>query len=128
MVHRINPSAALTFPAMSQAVQAGELLVISGQVALDEDGTLVGDGDPAAQAEQCFRNIERLLKLAGGSLRDVVKLSCFLADQSAYPAYAAAKRARFTTDAPAGTAVVVRALLDDRFLLEVEALAVVGAR
>jgi enamine deaminase RidA (YjgF/YER057c/UK114 family) len=117
----------MTFPGMSQAVRAGELIVLSGQVALDETGAVVGVGDPAAQAEQCFANIERLLELGGSSLRDVVKLTCFLADGAAYPAYAEAKRRRFAEDAPAGTAVVVQALLDDRFLLEVEAIAVVGS-
>jgi enamine deaminase RidA (YjgF/YER057c/UK114 family) len=127
MKRGINPSPALTFPAMSQAVRAGELLVLAGQVALDEDGNLVGPGDPVAQAEQCFRNIEQLLELGGASLRDVVKLTCFLSDKSVYPAYAAAKQTRFSSDAPAGTAVVVSALLDERFLLEVEAIAVIGS-
>jgi enamine deaminase RidA (YjgF/YER057c/UK114 family) len=67
-----------------------------------------------------------LLELGGFSLRDVVKLTCFLADQSAYAAYAQAKGRRFPDEAPAGTAVVVQALLDDRFLMEVEAIAVVA--
>lgn len=127
MTRGINQSPALTFPAMSQAVRAGNLVVLAGQVALDEEGELVGENDPAAQAEQCFSNIETLLERCGSSLRDVVKLTCFLTDKSAYAAYAAAKQARFTDDPPAGTAVVVRELLDDRFLMEVEALAMVGS-
>jgi enamine deaminase RidA (YjgF/YER057c/UK114 family) len=127
MQTHVNQSEALTFTGMSQAVQADELVVLSGQVALDETGKLVGEADPAAQAEQCFVNIERLLGLVGASIRDVVKLTCYLATRSAYPGYSAAKLRRFPDDGPAGTAVVVAALLDDRFLLEVEAVAVVGS-
>jgi enamine deaminase RidA (YjgF/YER057c/UK114 family) len=111
---------------MSQAVRAGDLIVLSGQVAFDDGGELVGPNDPAAQAEQCFVNIERLLELAGSSLADVVKLTCFLTDRASYPAYAAAKSRRFSDEGPAGTAVVVHQLLDERLLMEVEVIAVVS--
>jgi 2-iminobutanoate/2-iminopropanoate deaminase len=123
----INQNEALTFPGMSQAVRVGDVITLSGQVSFDESGDVVGVGDPAAQAEQCFRNIAALLEQAGSSLRDVVKLTCFVADQSAYPAYAQAKLHHFPGNGPAGTAVVVKALLDDRFLMEVEAIAVAGS-
>ncbi len=122
----INPNPALTFPAMSQAVLAAGILHVSGQVALDSQGGLVGEGDPDAQAEQCMTNLEAVLAAAGGGLADVVKLTCFLTDAATYPSYARAKAARFRIDPPAGTAVVVSALLDPRFLLEVEAVAVLG--
>jgi len=117
----INPNEALTFAGMSQAVRAGELVFIAGQVALDENAKLVGEGDPQLQAQQCLRNIEILAELAGGSLADVVRLTCYLADESAYAAYAAVKAALFPERPPATTAVIVTALLDPRFLLEVEA-------
>jgi enamine deaminase RidA (YjgF/YER057c/UK114 family) len=99
--------------------------VLSGQVALDESGKLVGEGDAAAQCEQIFRNIERLLGKAGASLDDVVLLTCYLADRDAFPAYSALKRRIFPDTAPAGTSVIVAGLLDPRFLLEVEVVAVV---
>ena len=123
----LNQGAGLTFPGMSQAVRAGNLVILSGQVALDESGAVVGLGDAEVQAERCFLNIEQLLQLAGASIHDVVKLTCYLADRSAYAAYAAAKLRRFPAVGPAGTAVVVSALLDDRLLMEVEAIAVIGS-
>jgi enamine deaminase RidA (YjgF/YER057c/UK114 family) len=126
MHSRINQSPAMTFPGMAQAVRVGDTIVLSGQVAFDETGALVGEGDAATQAEQCFVNIERLLEQAGASLADVVKLTCFLADVSAYAGYAEAKLRRFPAEGPAGTAVVVARLLDERLLMEVEAMAVVG--
>jgi len=127
MLQRLNQSRALTFSGLSQAVRAGDLVVLSGQVALDDEGELVGPGDASAQAAQVFRNIDRLLELAGASHSDVVKLTCYLTDAAAYPAYAQEKLERFPAAGPAGTALVVGALMDPRFLMEVEAIAVVHA-
>src|SRR5262245_31266293 len=56
----------------------GRLVVISGQVAQDEHGELVGPGDPAAQARQVFQNLGRCLAEAGASFSDVVKLGLFV--------------------------------------------------
>jgi 2-iminobutanoate/2-iminopropanoate deaminase len=126
----MNQSLALTFPAMSQGVRAGDLVFLGGQVALDDQGNLIGDGDPRGQAEQIFANIDALARLAGGSVRDIVRLTCYLSDRSVYPAYAKVKASVFGPDVqtpPAGTAVVVTELLDPRFLLEVEATLVISA-
>jgi enamine deaminase RidA (YjgF/YER057c/UK114 family) len=67
---------------------------------------------------------EALTRLAGGSVREVVRLTCYLSDRSVYPAYAKVKASVFRPDVqtpPAGTAVVVTELLDSGFLLEAEA-------
>ncbi|MDH6279856.1 RidA family protein [Prescottella agglutinans] len=114
----------LTFPGMSQAVRCGGLVVVSGQVALGHDGRVVS-GDPGAQAEQCFANLDAALRLAGVSSTDVVKLVCYLTDASYFGAYSAARKRRFGDLAPAGTTVVVAGLLDPMMLMEVEAWAVV---
>jgi reactive intermediate/imine deaminase len=116
----------LAFAGMSQAVRDGDLVVVSGQVALDSNGEVVGEGDWEAQAEQALANLEAALAAAGAAPADVVKLTCFLTDAAGYAAYAAAKNRRFEAAAPASTCVVVAALLDPRLLLEVEAIAVVG--
>jgi 2-iminobutanoate/2-iminopropanoate deaminase len=116
----------LSFAGMSQAVRHGDVVHVSGQVALDARAELVGEGDAAAQAEQVLANVEAALAAAGAGPADLVKLTCFLTDPAHYPAYAAAKQSRYGTVAPASTCVVVSALLDPRFLLEVEAVAVVS--
>jgi len=117
----------LAFAGMSQVVRDGDLVVVSGQVALDSNGEVVGEGDWEAQAEQALANLEAALAAAGATAADVVKLTCFLTDAAGYGAYAAAKNRRFEAAAPASTCVVVAALLDPRLLLEVEAIAVVGS-
>jgi enamine deaminase RidA (YjgF/YER057c/UK114 family) len=110
---------------MSQATRCGNVITLSGQVAFDEGGALVGDADAAAQSEQIFRNIERLLRKAGASLDDVALLRCYLTDARHFEAYAAVKRRYFASEPPAGTTVIVAGLLDPRLLLEVEAIAVI---
>lgn len=117
----------LSFAGMSQAVRHGDLVHVSGQVALAPGGELVGEGDAAAQAEQALANVEAALTAAGARAEDTIKLTCFLLDAADYPAYAKAKAERFGAAAPASTCVVVKELLDPRLLLEVEAVAVAGS-
>ncbi|MGF7124732.1 RidA family protein [Rhodococcus sp. TAF43] len=114
----------LTFAGMSQSVRCGGLVLVSGQVALGDDGTVVSD-DPRDQAEQCFANIESALSLAGARVSDVVKLVCYLTDASYFGAYSDARAKCLGDNSPAGTAVVVASLLDPAMLMEVEAWAVV---
>ncbi|MDQ0993925.1 RidA family protein [Streptomyces sp. V3I7] len=106
---------------------AGRFVAVSGQLALDEDGELVGEGDPAAQARQVFENLRRCLAAAGASFADVVKLTYFVTDMAHMPAVRAARAAHIPDDRlPAATAVQVASLVRPEFLLEVEALAVVA--
>jgi enamine deaminase RidA (YjgF/YER057c/UK114 family) len=104
----------------------GRLVVISGQLAQDEHGELVGPGDPEAQARQVFQNIGRCLAEAGASFADVVKLGFFVLDVAYLPALRAARDAVIdTAEPPASTAVQVAGLIAPGYLLEVEAWALV---
>jgi enamine deaminase RidA (YjgF/YER057c/UK114 family) len=109
-------------PGFSEVVAAGPWILVSGQIAFAE-GQLVGVGEPETQARQCFHNLADALALAGARLADIVKLTCFMTDAAAYPAYAAVKAELFPDRAPTGTAVVVAGLLVPGALFEVEALA-----
>ena len=104
----------------------GRLVVVSGQVAQDERGELVGAGNPAAQARQVFENLRRCLAAAEAGFGDVVKLTFFVLDVADLPAVREARDAVIDTDRPpASTAVQVAALFAPGYLLEVEALALV---
>ncbi|MFJ8907805.1 RidA family protein [Streptomyces sp. NPDC102359] len=106
----------------------GRLVAVSGQLALDEDGALVGEGDAGAQARQVFENLRRCLAAAGATFDDVVKLTYFVTDMTHLPAVRAARAAHVPDDRlPAASAVQVASLVRPEFLLEVEALAVVPA-
>ncbi len=105
---------------------SGRLVAVSGQVALDERGEVVGVGDPAAQARQVFENLRRCLAAAGAGFGDVVKLTYYLTDVAHLPAIRAVRDELLGADRlPASTAVQVVALVRPELLLEVEALAVV---
>ena len=108
----------------SQAVRVDNIIHVAGQVAVDQNRELVGEGDSEAQARQCFANLQRVLAEAGASIDDVVRVTAFLVGPEHYAGYAAAKRDYLGTALPAGTAVIVAGLMDPRFLLEIEAVAV----
>ncbi len=120
-IERFDPPG-MKFAGMSQAVRCGGWITVSGQVAL-KDGKVVAAGDAAAQARQCFANIEAALAAAGATLADVVSLRCFLTAKSAYAGYGKVKNALFTGNPPASTAVIVSELLLPDLLMEVEATA-----
>ncbi|WP_324788054.1 RidA family protein [Streptomyces sp. H51] len=104
----------------------GRVVAVSGQLALDEDGRLVGEDDPAAQAGQVFTNLGRCLAAAGATFDDVVKLTYFVTDMAHMPAIREARARHIPDDRlPAASAVQVAALVRPEFLLEIEALAVV---
>ncbi|WP_399932590.1 RidA family protein [Streptomyces kanamyceticus] len=119
----VAPATAYTHVVMG----TGRLVAISGQLALDEDGDLVGEGDAAAQARQVFENLRRCLAAAGATFDDVVKLTYFVTDMAHMPAVRAARDAFLDPERlPAASAVQVAALVDPAFLMEIEAFAVVG--
>ena len=104
----------------------GRLVVVSGQVAQDAQGQLVGPGDPEAQARQVFANIARCLAAAGADFGDVVKLGIYVLDVAYLPAVRAARDAVIdSARPPASTAVQVAALFVPGYLIEIEAWALV---
>ena len=110
-------------------VDAGRLIFVAGQVAMDAEGRLVGEGDVAAQAGQVYRNLEAILKEAGCGWRDVVKFTTFLTrheDFGPFGEWRKREYARLFPDGvfPPNTGVVVQALARPGMLLEVEAIAV----
>jgi enamine deaminase RidA (YjgF/YER057c/UK114 family) len=120
----VAPAAAYTHVVMG----TGRFVAVSGQLALDEDGKLVGEGDPDAQAHQVFENLRRCLAAAGATFDHVVKLTFFVTDMAHMPAIRAARDAHIHADRlPAASAVQVAALVRPEFLMEIEAYAVVGA-
>ena len=111
---------------LSQGFRVGDLLFVSGQAAIDEDGAIVGAGDFDAQAEQTFRNLARVLEAGGSSLADVVKVTIFLTDMTNFPKIVELRGRWFTPPWPADTIVEVSALALPELELEIEAIAVAG--
>jgi len=106
----------------SQAVRAGDLVWVSGQVGIDENG--IGNGIEA-QARAAFRNLVRVLAAAGASLRDVVELVTYHRAMQEMAAFAKVKDEFFPEDYPAWTAVGVTALALPELLIEIRATAAI---
>ena len=111
---------------ISQAMQVGGLVFVSGQAAIDETGALVGIGDFDAQAEQTFRNLERVLAAAGSGLDRIVKVTIFLTDMSNFSKIVELRGRWFEEPYPADTIVEVRSLALPELEIEIEAVAVAG--
>ena len=106
-------------------VTAGRPVYISGQVALDGAGELVGPGDVAAQARQVFDNLQAALQAVGAGFEQVVKLTYYLVDATQLPVVREVRDQYVNTQQPpASTAVEVRRLVRDDLLVEVDAVAV----
>ena len=104
-------------------------LVCSGQTSVDENGKPLHAGDMAAQLRQAFDNLEAVLKGAGITLADVVRLNYYTTDVPAYLQASGEVARRFATGAPppAGTLLGVAALFHPDILIELEATACVPA-
>ena len=111
---------------LSQGFRVGDLVFISGQAALDEDGQLVGVGDFDAQAEQTFRNLSRVLEAGGSSLSRIFKVTIFLTDMSNFGKIVELREKWFTAPYPSDTIVEVSSLALPELEIEIEAIATVG--
>jgi 2-iminobutanoate/2-iminopropanoate deaminase len=109
----------------SQCIRKGNLLFISGQIALD-NGELVGPDDPLEQCRQCLRHIESFVSAAGGTLDDVVSLDIFLADIRYRPAAGQARAEFFNEPGPSATVVGGVDLAFEGLLVEISAQAVLS--
>jgi reactive intermediate/imine deaminase len=112
---------------ISQGVWVGNTVYVSGQVAFDPEGNVVGGNDMAAQSHQVFENIRIVLAEAGATMDDVVKITAFITDVSRYAEYAAARAEAFPNNIPASSSVATPALVVPDVLIEVEAVAEIGS-
>jgi enamine deaminase RidA (YjgF/YER057c/UK114 family) len=129
LITRINPPELGTPPGYSQivTVNAGRIIFIAGQTALDRDGNVIGKNDFAAQAVQVFRNLAIALQASGCTAANLVKLTVFLTDVDNLASYREARNHFFASvapsAAPAVTLVEVSKLYGPDFMIEIEAIA-----
>lgn len=102
---------------------AGGLIFVSGQLAMDDEGRLVGEGNWAVQAECALARIEAELADFGATMDDVVRLTSYLVDAAGFGEYARVRAERYPGLRAAGTSVIVAGLLVEGALLEIEATA-----
>ena len=108
----------------AHAMQIDRTLYISGQVPLDMELNSVGEGDIAAQTEQAYANMQKVLGDAGGSMRSIVMLKIYCTDLEAYDKYTRPVRKKYFG---ATTAVEVKRLYRSEYMIEIEAIAVLDS-
>ena len=103
----------------------GRLVFVSGQVALDANGDIVGAGDITAQTRQVMENLRLALEAAGATFADVVRVVNYITDVDLFAQMAAVRKEYLVEPYPASTLVEVSALMYPELLIEIEAIAVV---
>jgi enamine deaminase RidA (YjgF/YER057c/UK114 family) len=126
----LNPGTLASIPGYTNAVRLGNTVQVAGQVALDDQGHVVGAGNLAAQARQVFTNLAHVLRIAGAIPEEVVRMNVYVVNMKPGDWDIIRKEgAEFfpDRDPPAGTVVGVQSLPRDSLLLAVDAVAVVRA-
>jgi enamine deaminase RidA (YjgF/YER057c/UK114 family) len=113
------------FVQLTTAEPGGRLVFLSGAVAFDEDGKVVGEGDIVAQTRRIMENMTIALKAAGADFADVVKITNYVTDASEYPKIAPIREEYLRKPYPASTLIEVQSLIYPELLIEIEAIAVV---
>jgi len=110
----------------SRAVKVGNLVEVTGTVALGEDGKTVGVGDAYAQTKFILQKIEAVLKQAGAELKDVIKTTLYVTDISRWEEYGRAHGEVFKEIKPCATMVEVKGLISPEYLVEIAATAIIS--
>jgi enamine deaminase RidA (YjgF/YER057c/UK114 family) len=109
----------------SRAVKIGNVIEVTGTVAVDENSLLVGKDDAYAQTRFIIEKIEKILQRAGASLKDVVRTRMFVTDISRWEEYGKAHGEFFKNIKPCTSMIEVKGLIEPDYLIEIEATAII---
>jgi enamine deaminase RidA (YjgF/YER057c/UK114 family) len=108
----------------SRAVKVGNVIEVSGTVAVDEGGHLIGEGDAYLQTKFIIQKIEAVLLQAGATLHHVVRTRMFVTDISQWDAYGKAHGEAFADIKPCTSMIEIKSLIAPAYLIEIEATAI----
>jgi enamine deaminase RidA (YjgF/YER057c/UK114 family) len=110
----------------SRAVRLGNVIEVTGTVAVDDNNMLVGRDDPYEQTKFIIQKIERVLNQAGASLKDVIRTRMFVTDISRWEEYGRAHGEFFKDIRPCTSMIQVSGLIAPEYLIEIEATAILN--
>ncbi|MBK9569832.1 MAG: RidA family protein [Chitinophagaceae bacterium] len=111
----------------SRAVKVGNVVEVTGTVAVEENSLLVCKGDAYGQTKFIIEKIEKVLHRAGASLKDVVRTRMFVTDISRWEEYGKAHGEFFKDIKPCTSMIEVKGLIDPEYLVEIEATAIISS-
>lgn len=111
----------------SRAVKIGNVVEVTGTVAVEENSLLVCKGDAYGQTKFIIEKIEKVLHRAGASLKDVVRTRMFVTDISRWEEYGKAHGEFFKDIKPCTSMIEVKGLIDPEYLVEIEATAIISS-
>jgi enamine deaminase RidA (YjgF/YER057c/UK114 family) len=109
----------------SRAVKVGNIIEVAGTVASGEDGKVIGNNDAYAQTKYIYHKIEAVLKRAGATMKDVIRVRMYVTDISRWQEYGKAHSEYFKEIKPCNTMIEVKALIEPEYLIEIEATAII---
>ncbi len=109
----------------SRAVKIGNIIEVSGTVAVDENNCVVGKEDPYRQTKYILQKIEKAIKACGGSMKDVIRTRMYVTHISSWEHYSKAHAEVFKDIKPCTTMVEIHKLISPDYLIEIEATAVI---
>jgi enamine deaminase RidA (YjgF/YER057c/UK114 family) len=110
----------------SRAVKVGNVVEVTGTVAVDEENNIIGEGSAYLQTKFIIQKIEAVLKQAGAELRHVVRTRMFVTDIAQWEEYGRAHGEYFKDIRPCTSMIEVKGLIAPEYLIEIEATAVIG--
>ena len=110
----------------SRAVKVGNIVEVTGTVAVDENNQLVGENSAYDQTLYVLQKIEQVLIRAGASMKDVIRTRIYVTDITRWEEYGKAHGEFFSTIKPCTTMVEVKGLIDPAFLVEIEASVIIS--
>lgn len=110
----------------SHVTRTGNLCFISGQVSQDKDGQVIGKGDIEAQVRQALDNLKNIVEELGGTMQNIAKTTVLLTHAGYIPAFRGVRGDYFSEPFPASTLMIIESLASPDFLVEIEAIAVIG--
>jgi len=124
-LERIQPHGLQDSPFYTHVIKAGNTVYVAGQIAVDQDGQVVGRGDITAQATQVFENLQTALAAAGADLSHLVKITIYATDAGfRYPISDVRRRYLGSPDPVTGAFVVISGLAMPELLIEIDGIAV----
>lgn len=126
MLHRTNYSSGAKWEDIigySRAVKVGRLIEVTGTVASDESGNVVGKNDPYLQTHYIYQKIQKVLESAGATMANIIRVRMFVTDISQWQEYGRAHSEFFKDIKPCNTMVEVSALIEPDYMIEIEATA-----